>query len=62
MTKIYNFTKEELDNMKFKLEFSGNPKNLTPHEALKEMLETAERDLDYLEEIYIRKNILWRDK
>lgn len=50
----YNFTEEQLEDMKLKLEVFGNPHNLTPKEALENMLDEQERELDRLEDIYIR--------
>ena len=50
----YNFTEEQLENMRLKLEIFGNPNNFTPEEALEEMLDEMEREIDRLENMYIR--------
>lgn len=54
----YSFTDEQLEDMKLKLEVFGNPHNLTPREALENMLDEMERELDRLEDIYIR-SVKW---
>ena len=52
----YNFTIEQLEDMRFKLEVFGNPHNLTPKEALENMLDEMDRELKWLEDIYIRNS------